>query len=121
MPSVAVIEDEPHLLEMVEELLEDGGYTMLAIIDPENALDILEHAHPDLLLVDIMLQGKSGIDIVRELRADSYANTPMIGMSASPSMASFARQTGLFQDIVEKPFDIDLLLNTIDRYVHPDA
>ncbi len=119
MPSVAVIEDEPHLLEMVEEVLLGGGYTMLPILDPDSAMDILERAHPDVLLVDIMLQGKSGIDLARELRADSYADTPMIGMSASPSLASFARQTGLFQDIVEKPFDIDLLLNTIDRYAHP--
>lgn len=116
MPCVAVIEDEPHLLDLMQDVLEVGGYTMLSVTDLDRASDVLEHAHPAILLIDIMLQGKSGIDIARELRRDGYADTPIIAMSASPSMASFARQSGLFQDIVEKPFDIDVLLNTVDRY-----
>lgn len=116
MPCVAVIEDELHLLDLMQDVLEVGGYTMLTITDLESAKDALEHEHPAIFLVDIMLQGKSGIDITRELRRDGYAETPMIAMSASPSMASFARQSGLFQDIVQKPFDIDVLLNTVDRY-----
>lgn len=116
MPCIAVIEDEPHLLDLMEDVLEVGGYTMLSITDLDSAADVVEQSHPALFLVDIMLQGRSGIDIARELREDGYTNTPIIAMSASPSMASFARQSGLFQDIVDKPFDIDVLLNTIDRY-----
>lgn len=110
---VIVIDDEPEILSMVCDLLEDDGYPALCFDRPCRAESIEEEQHPCLFLVDLALPGINGIDLARRLRL-VFSATPMIAMSASPSLLNAAQKSGLFQATLPKPFDVLDLLDTVE-------
>src|SRR5579864_2498608 len=114
---VVVIEDEPDIAGLLCELLLLHGFEPVAAAGFEQLADVLTHVKPDMFLVDVMLRGKSGIEVARDLQRTGYAGTPMVAMSASRTMARFAGQSGLFQEVLEKPFDIDGLADMINRCI----
>ena len=60
--------------------LSDAGYSVIVTADPEEALDIMEQERPDLALVDLMLPGSDGIDLMQDILA--IADIPVIFLSA---------------------------------------
>jgi CheY-like chemotaxis protein len=74
-------------------------------------------ALPDLVLLDMLLSGKDGREIVRQLKSDEKTkHIPVIMFSAHPSAERTAFEAGA-DDFVEKPFDIDVLLHKIERLI----
>lgn len=112
-PHILLIEDEDGIRDLLCDVLESEGYSITAVSHPDEVEPALESRRPDLVLTNIMLQTKSGIDIALELRANGYRETPIIAMSASTTMAQFARQSGVFQATLDKPFDLDRLLDVV--------
>jgi len=112
---VLVIEDEADIREFLSEVLEAEGYEVLSAADADEVVPALRGAQPDLVLTDIMLHGKSGIDIATELRTGGYPATPFVAMSASSAMVRFARESGVFQETISKPFDLNHLLGLVNR------
>jgi CheY-like chemotaxis protein len=119
--SILVLEDEPDVLNVVCTILEDAGYNALGITSPDRVEEALGSVTPNLFLMDIMLQGRSGIDVARALRAEGFPKTPMIAMSASPAMAGYARSSGVFDETIDKPFDLSHLLETVERHLQVRA
>ncbi|MBV9279563.1 MAG: response regulator transcription factor [Chloroflexi bacterium] len=113
---VVVIEDEAEILQILRDVLELEEYKVIGVARPELAQTAASAVRPDLFLVDIMLPGMSGIELAEQLRATGFQHTPMIGMSASKLMSSVASGSGLFQDVLDKPFDLPSLLDTVERY-----
>ena len=114
---VAVVEDEPSVLELVRDVLAMEGHEPLGFNHPYQLQALT--LHPDLFLVDIMLPDQTGIEVAQRLRDHGYADTPMLAMSASSSMLTAARRSGLFQDYLPKPFDVGQLLTAVDRQLAP--
>jgi len=114
---VAVIEDEPDLLHMICDLLVISGYQIIAISHPDLIGGAIAASSPDLFLMNVMLRGRTGIEVAQQLRREGYTDTPIIAMSASPTMLAFARQSGMFQDEIDKPFDVEIVLHTIEHYL----
>lgn len=80
---VLLIEDEPNIIEAISFVLSRDGYTVHTHEDGETAMDKLRSAPPDLVILDVMLPGRSGFDILRELRDDaSFAETPVLMLTA---------------------------------------
>jgi two-component system phosphate regulon response regulator PhoB len=106
MPVVLVVEDEPAILELLQVNLEDAGYRVLAAVDAEVAQRLLREVLPDLVLLDWMLPGQSGLAFAKALRADSRTRElPIIMVSARADEAD--RIAGLeawVDDYVTKPF-----------------
>lgn len=117
---ILVLDDEEDLLELICAVLADAGYEVVCISSPDMVDDAI-YASPQLFLMDIMLKGQSGIDVARALRREGFLGTPMIAMSASPSMARFARESGVFAETLDKPFDVTYLLETIHRSLQLSA
>ena len=67
---VMLIEDEPNIIEAISFILSREGLSVETHSDGTTANEKLRGARPDLLILDVMLPGKSGYDILRELRAD---------------------------------------------------
>jgi steroid delta-isomerase-like uncharacterized protein len=83
MPAtILVAEDEPDLLVLLANFLEEEGYRVLRARDGAEALARLEHDHPDLLLTDERLPFLRGADLVAHLRAARDREVPAIVMSA---------------------------------------
>lgn len=77
---VLIVEDEPRLAAVLGEYLTAAGYTHHWVADGLQALPAFHAERPDLVLLDLMLPGRNGIDICRDLRRDSQ--TPVIMVTA---------------------------------------
>jgi CheY-like chemotaxis protein len=120
-PQIVVIDDEPDVLDVLCDVLELEGFSVLCLDRPQEAEALRAGANPCLFLIDIMLPEISGIELARGLRADGFPRTPMIAISASETMIASARRTGLFQEALSKPFDLDQLVDAVERHVPSGA
>ena len=76
MKRVLVVDDEESILKVVDYALSQAGYEVHTAHDGTGAEFMFSQVKPDLVILDIMLPGKSGLDIARDLRAES--NVPII-------------------------------------------
>ncbi len=113
--TVVVVDDEPGILSIVCEVLEDDGYNVICLSHPHLATE-LEEGSPKLFILDMMMPGLSGITLARRLRHQRFSETPMIAMSASSSMLRAAEDSHLFQGTLPKPFELNSLLALAERY-----
>ena len=104
--SILVVEDEPAILELLRVNLADAGYEVRAAPDAESAERRLQEALPDLLLLDWMLPGKSGLVLAKELRNDARTrDLPIIMLTARAGEADkVAGLEAWVDDYVTKPF-----------------
>lgn len=110
---ILVIEDDLNILTMLTDMLGSTGYEVIGLRHPELVLDAVDHERPDLILVDIMLPGKSGVEVADQLWTNGFGTTPIIAMSASSSMMDLARHTPFFTHVIRKPFEMDTLLDDV--------
>jgi len=80
---VLLIEDEPNIIEAISFVLSRDGYTVHTHEDGETAMDKLRAATPDMVILDVMLPGKSGFDILRDMRDEAQtADLPVLMLTA---------------------------------------
>ena len=116
LPVIGIVDDELDLLDLIGVILEEEGYAVVCMESPAQAQRLERtEVRPQLLVLDIMLPGISGIELARILRADGFPDTPMIAISASSSMLQRAKDSGLFQDALSKPFDLDTFLGAVEQ------
>jgi two-component system alkaline phosphatase synthesis response regulator PhoP len=78
-----LVDDEPHVLEVLRVTLEDLGFRLLEAQDGPGALALAEKEHPDLIVLDVMLPSMNGLDVCRALKQSSgTGNTPVILLTA---------------------------------------
>jgi two-component system phosphate regulon response regulator PhoB len=104
--TILVVEDEPAIAELIAYNLEQAGHTPLRADSAEQALELVRDVLPDLVLLDWMLPGASGIDLARRLRADKRSKgVPIIMLTARSDEQD--KLTGLnigADDYITKPF-----------------
>lgn len=102
-PLVLIADDQPEITKLVAMSLESEGFRVLTASDGPGALAQLSDANPDVLLLDIMMPGMSGIEVLREVR--EHHPVPVILLSARSSAASVTEGLNLgADDYVTKPF-----------------
>ncbi len=105
--TILVVDDEPHIVEVVQDYLKQAGYRVLTARDGQTALTLARHEHPDLIVLDLMLPGGlDGLDVCRRLRQDpGLADVPIIMLTAR--IEETDRLIGLelgADDYITKPF-----------------
>src|SRR5690348_7213306 len=104
--TVLVVDDDADFRQLVRLALERAGYKVCEACDGLRALTVIEHAQPDLVLVDITMPVMSGVQLVEELRR--RGSLPPFGVIAmSGRIEAHASPTRWF---LEKPIPLDLLL-----------
>lgn len=111
---IAVIEDEPAVQTLLRDVLQVEGYSVLSFGHGGAAQEILQGYPVDAILVDLMLPDTSGSRVAAWLREHGHARTPMVAMSADHSQLLFARRSGVFDETMRKPFDVDELLDLVE-------
>ncbi len=126
MPTVLVVEDEPAIRELLKVNLLDAGYEVKEAADAETAHALLKQALPDLLLLDWMLPGQSGLAFAKSLRADARTKElPIIMVTARSEEAD--RVAGLeswVDDYITKPFsprELKARIKSVLRRRAPEA
>ncbi|MFZ9693731.1 MAG: response regulator transcription factor [Candidatus Nanopelagicales bacterium] len=110
MSRILIIEDEDRIASFIKSGLESHGYQVDVVNDGIEALQWAKYSNPDLILLDIGLPGKSGIEILNELRGTGD-NVPVIILTARDSVSD--RVSGLelgANDYMSKPFAFEELL-----------
>lgn len=125
--NVMIIDDEPDVVMYLSTLFEDNGYVTNSANSCEDALKILEVHKPDVITLDLIMPGRSGLDLYRTLRTDERFNDiPVVIVSGvNPDKPgqydtrSFIYQHSLTrpEGYVEKPVDKDLLLLTVQKII----
>jgi DNA-binding response OmpR family regulator len=109
-PRVLIVDDEAPLRELILVTLSDAFQCQEAV-DGETALDQLRASPPELVVLDVMLPGVSGIDVLREMRADpALRDVAVMVVSAwqGPKDVAAALESGADR-FLAKPFDVDEL------------
>jgi len=121
-PKVLVVDDDPAILEICSDLLETEGYTVAVAPNGQQALNVMRGAHPDVVLMDIMMPVLDGITTCQQMHADpELAEIPVVLMSARTNLNLQNRDLAHAAALVAKPFDIDHLLDTIQQLIHQAA
>lgn len=117
METILVVEDKESMAEMLKETLESEGYGVISARDGVEGIRHLKEGKVDLVLTDLKLPKKGGIDILKASREENQL-IPVIVMTAYGSVetAVAAMKEGAF-DFITKPFDTDHLLMLIKRAI----
>lgn len=114
MKNILIVDDDVHIGNMLEETLSREGYGVWRAYSGSEALLLLSRSKPDLLLLDLMLPGLSGEEVLSRLRGDSDKEIPVIILSAKTEVPQkVALLLGGAADYVTKPFDTRELLARI--------
>jgi len=114
-PDILVVDDEPHIVALLAELLTDAGYRVCTAFNGRAALTVVQKQMPALMLLDNMMPVQSGLEVVRILRAQGYHQLPIIMMSAV-SLAEPLNRTGA-TDFLAKPFVLVDVLACVEYYI----
>jgi two-component system alkaline phosphatase synthesis response regulator PhoP len=123
---ILVVDDDREIVRLVKAYLERSGYEVLAAYDGESALHMLRRERPDLMLLDLMLPGRNGLDVTRVVRGDgSLAALPIIVLTAR--VEDQDKIVGLelgADDYVTKPFnpgEVVARVRAVLRRVHGEV
>lgn len=100
---ILIVEDEPRLASVLADYLTAAGYTHCWIDDGNDAVDAFRSEQPDLVLLDLMLPGRRGVDICRELRTLSQVPVIMVTARAEEIDRLLGLEVGA-DDYICKPF-----------------
>ena len=112
---ILVVEDNPDILEFLELFLDECGYKVYSAESGEFIFQQIDELHPDLILLDMMLPGISGMDICHDLKnTQTTKHIPVIAMSAHPKVNATIKDV-CADEFIAKPFDLDNLTETIEK------
>jgi CheY-like chemotaxis protein len=110
--TILVVDDEEAVVEFIGSLLEEEDYRILRAYDGRSALEIARNEHPDLILSDIMMPIKNGLEFCRQLReTPETADIPVILMTAGRSTDHACPGA----TVLPKPFDLNTLEEVVAR------
>jgi len=120
---VLVVDDDPVILKLLEVNFEMEGFTVLVAHDGEEGIEVARSNQPDVIVSDIMMPKKSGLELVVALKGDtSTSEIPIILLSAKAQNADV--RTGLeagADDYVTKPFEPLDLVDRVNRLLETRA
>jgi CheY-like chemotaxis protein len=121
MGRVLVVDDEPDVLLLCRLNLQQRGHELLEAADGSTALEIARDRHPDVIVLDLMLPGISGYDVLEALQGDAETtNIPVLVLTAKSLRADRERSHGLGASaFLTKPFLPNELCEMVDSLVAP--
>ena len=116
---VLVVEDNEMNMQLVEYLLEEGGFQILKATSGEDALQIANSDIPDLILMDIHLPGMDGLTVVREMKAaENTRRIPILALTAHAMRGDRDRFLEAGCDgYISKPIDVKTFVASIEKYI----
>ncbi len=105
-PHILVIDDDRDILKALDVILSLAGFRVSTSVDSDNVVSIVEKDKPDLIILDEMMPGKSGIEVMREIRTNPATKAmPILFLSAVRDEAVVVQALKGADDYVTKPFN----------------
>lgn len=112
MPKIMLAEDDATMLRLLKTLMQMEGFEVATLDQDEDILQAVEREAPDALLMDVHLPQGSGLDFVRQIRADSRFSGLIVLMASGMSLTDECLAAGA-NDFLLKPFMPDTLINRV--------
>lgn len=122
---ILVIDDDPDLQTVVKSVLESKFYQVVAALDGDEGLRKVVDERPDLIILDVIMPGKSGFEVCRELKTDPkyyfFSHIPVLMLTVYPDdrekmhLSMREGMTMEAEDYLHKPFDPKELLNRVEE------
>ena len=121
--TVLVCDDEAVLRALVRATLVGGDYSLVEATDGDESLELARRLLPDLILLDMMMPGRTGLEILAELRRDErFADTPVVMLTARTLASDRQAAADLGADrFVCKPFSPRELVSTVEELLSARA
>jgi CheY-like chemotaxis protein len=117
-PTILVVDDLPQNVRLLDAVLSPRGYEVLTAGSGQQALDLLDQHHPDLVLLDIVMPGLDGYEVCRRIRQNpATAFLPVVMVTASGNQEKVQAIEAGADDFVTKPFDQAELLARVQSLV----
>lgn len=119
---ILVVDDEPHIRRMLEAVLGSRGYDVTTASDGLQGLEDLGEDSVDLVILDLMMPGANGLEILSQIRTDPVrSTTPVIILTAKGQDTDReAALAGGADDFLTKPFSPKKLLARIEEILGPE-
>ncbi len=117
---ILLVEDERILAKMYEDKLEEAGYKTDVMFSAEDALDYLINEKPDLILLDILLPRKNGVDFLESLKEiPGTSDIPVIGLSNydDPVTKKKSFDLGIKEYLLKTQYTPKELISEIKKYL----
>lgn len=116
---ILVVEDNDMNMQLVEFLLEEGGYDIVKAASGEEALAVTREHEPDLILMDIHLPGMDGLSVVRAMKTDDRTRRiPILALTAHAMRGDKDRFLEAGCDgYISKPIDVKTFIASIEQYL----
>ncbi len=117
--TVLIVEDNELNMKLFTDLLEAHGYDTIQSTNGHDAVDLARDNNPDLILMDIQLPERSGLDVTKDIKADpELAQIPVIAITAFAMKSDEQRiRDGGCEDYLAKPISIPVFIETVKRYL----
>jgi DNA-binding response OmpR family regulator len=114
---ILVIEDDRDMNDLVCDALDSAGYQTLSAFDGVEGLRLGEQAHPDVILLDIILPDADGVDLCRDLRRNETTRLiPIIMLTGRQDLSTkLSSYIAGAKRYITKPFQIDQLIEEVDK------
>jgi CheY-like chemotaxis protein len=121
--TVLVCDDEEVLRDLVRATLDDGTYSIVEAEDGDESLERARSLQPDLIILDMMMPGRTGLDVLRELRADpDLKQTPVVMLTARARAADRDAAAAAGADrYLAKPFSPLELISVVEDLLETPA
>jgi DNA-binding response OmpR family regulator len=117
---VMVVDDEPSIVKVLEDILKTKGYKVVTAFDGDEALKKLAKSKPDLILIDFYLPTMSGRELCEKIRANSKLKDVKIAFltaaSFSPTGKKELKKLDVL-DFIKKPFEYKDLLKRVNKII----
>jgi DNA-binding response OmpR family regulator len=112
MANILLLDDQPYMGEFLMEELSEEGHSLTCMTDADSLLFYLEESTPDLILLDLYLDGFEGLDILQRIKKSKYSSVPVLILTAYDNFADDPRAL-LAQGYVVKDIYTENLKNKI--------
>jgi DNA-binding response OmpR family regulator len=112
---VLVLEDHASVGGLIAGLLRQEGYRAVRAWDPQEALRLARGRSPDLVLLDLNLAYPDGLDVLKQVRNHDATRRAPIVLVTGTSLTLSDEESKLVDGVVQKPFDIDVMLNAVRK------
>ena len=114
---ILIVDDEPHILRTLDDLLAAEGYIVYKAADGKKALEQADAMLPDLIILDVMMPKLDGFEVLKRLKkSDKTMDIPIIMLTVKSTAQDIEQGIRLYAEkYISKPFNSEFLLREIEK------
>lgn len=117
--TILIVEDNELNMRLFNDLLQANGYNTIKSVDGSDAIDLVKEKSPDLVIMDIQLPDRSGLEITQDMKADdNLKHIPVVAVTAFAMKGDESKilESGC-DDYIAKPINVPVFLETVAKHL----